>query len=87
MKPAATKKAPPPQNAKSRPPEQTFQEAKYLRTLIEKRIPIRIKLSDNQEIAGVVEYYDKRFIRVTRENEPNLFVFKHDIKYLYEESK
>ena len=24
------------------------------------------------------------FIRLTREGEPNLFLFKHDIKYLYE---
>ena len=33
---------------------------------------------------GRVEFYDANFIRITREGEPNLFLFKHDIKYLYE---
>ena len=39
---------------------------------------------DNEEVRGVVEYYDQRFIRLTRAGAPNLFIFKHDIKYLYE---
>ena len=66
-------------------PEQTFEEIKYLKRLIESHAPIRIKLSNNEEVRGVIEYYDKRFMRVTREGEPNLFIFKHDIKYLAEE--
>lgn len=75
----------PESKAKSaRPHEQTLEEIKYLKHLIEKKIPVRVKLSDNEEVEGVVEYYDKRFIRVTRTGEPNLFIFKHDIKYLYE---
>lgn len=43
-----------------------------------------MKLSDNQSVTGIVEYYDQRFIRITRPDAPNLFIFKHDIKYLYE---
>jgi sRNA-binding regulator protein Hfq len=70
----------------SRPPEQTFEEIRYLKHLIDQRIPIVVKLSDGEEIRGVVEYYDQRFIRVTRTEAPNLFIFKHDIKYLYEVS-
>ena len=38
------------------------------------------------EVAGVIEYYDHRFIRLTRDGEPNLFIFKHDIKYIQEEA-
>lgn len=68
----------------ARPPEQTLEEIKYLKWLIEKKRPVCVKLSDNQLVQGVVEYYDQRFIRLTRMNEPNLFIFKHDIKYLYE---
>jgi host factor-I protein len=45
---------------------------------------VRVRLSDNQEVDGVVEFYDATFIRITRNGEPNLFLFKHDIKYLYE---
>ncbi len=80
-------KAGPAAKAKSRPPEQTFEEPKYLRRLIEKEIPVRIKLTDNEEVAGTVEFYDVNFIRITREDGPNLFVFKHDIKYLFEDVK
>jgi sRNA-binding regulator protein Hfq len=71
--------------AKTKAPEQTFEEVKYLRYLIERAIPVRIRLSSNEEVAGVIEFYDSNFIRVTRDNAPNLFLYKHDIKYLYEE--
>jgi sRNA-binding regulator protein Hfq len=68
----------------TRPPEQTFEEIKYLKKLIDGKTPVRVRLSDNEEVEGVVEYYDHRFIRITRTGLPNLFVFKHDIKYLFE---
>jgi host factor-I protein len=67
-------------------PEQTFEEVRYLKRLIEDQTPVRVKLSDNEEFRGKIEYFDQRFLRITREHEPNLFVFKHDIKYLIEES-
>ena len=69
----------------SRAPETTFEETKYLKRLIEQQVPIRVKLSNDEEVAGVVEYYDASFIRLTRKDGPNLFIFKHDIKYLFEE--
>jgi sRNA-binding regulator protein Hfq len=65
-------------------PEQTFEEVKYLKRLSEERIPVCVRLSDNQEVEGTIEFYDAHFIRLTRTNAPNLFLFKHDIKYLYE---
>ena len=71
--------------AKTKAPEQTFEEVKYLRHLIENQIPVHIRLSSNEEVVGVIEFYDANFIRLTRDNGPNLFLFKHDIKYLYEE--
>jgi sRNA-binding regulator protein Hfq len=71
----------------SRPPEQTFEEIKYLKHLIEKKIPVCVKLADNELVEGIVEYYDQRFIRITRTGAPNLFIFKHDIKYLFEASE
>jgi len=42
-------------------------------------------MADGEEVAGVIEYYDQSFIRLTRKGEPNLFIFKHDIKYLSED--
>ena len=67
-----------------RPVEQTFEEIKYLKRLIEGKVRVCVKLSDNEEVTGVIEYYDQRFIRVSRKEHPNLFIFKHDIKYLSE---
>jgi sRNA-binding regulator protein Hfq len=69
----------------SRAPEQTYEEVRYLKRLIDDETPVCVKLRDNSEIHGVIEYYDHSFIRVTRHNEPNLFIFKHEIKYLHEE--
>jgi host factor-I protein len=65
-------------------PEQTFEEVKYLKHLIDDQALVRVRLSDNQEVDGIIEFYDATFIRLTRAGEPNLFLFKHDIKYLYE---
>ena len=69
-----------------RAPEQTFEEAKYLKRLIEAGAPVRVKMIDGEEVAGTIEYYDQSFIRLTRDGLPNLFIFKHDIKYIQEES-
>jgi len=65
-------------------PEQTFEEVHFLKRLIDDRVTVRVRLSDNQEVEGTIEFYDANFIRLTRAGEPNLFLFKHDIKYLYE---
>ena len=48
--------------------------------------PVRVKMMDGEEVAGTIEYYDQSFIRLTRDGEPNLFIFKHDIKYIQEAS-
>ena len=70
-----------------RAPDQTLQEVQYLKRLIEWQTPVCVKLRNNEEIRGVIEYYDNTFIRVTRIKAPNLFIFKHEIKYLFEERK
>ncbi len=72
--------------SKTKAPEKTFEEVRYLRRLAEERIPVRVRLTDNSELEGIVEFFDLSFIRLTRDGEPNLFVYKHDIKYLYEVS-
>ena len=69
----------------TRAPEITFEESKYLKRLIESGAQVRVRLSNNEEVLGVVEYYDSSFIRITRAGQPNLFIFKQEIKYLVEE--
>lgn len=70
--------------ASTKAPEQTLEEMKYLKSLIEAKSPVTVKLLDNQEFSGTLEYYDLAFVRLTREGEPNLFIYKHDIKYIAE---
>jgi myo-inositol-1(or 4)-monophosphatase len=42
-------------------------------------------MADGEEVAGTIEYYDQSFIRLPV-TAPNLFIFKHDIKYIQEEA-
>jgi sRNA-binding regulator protein Hfq len=70
--------------AKTLAPEQTFEETKFLRRLSESRVPVRIRLTSDEEVEGVVEFFDDSFLRLTRAGLPNLFIYKHDIKYLAE---
>ena len=65
-------------------PEQTFEEVKYLRYLIDNGVPVCIRLGDNEEVRGTIEFFDTNLIRLTRTGSPNLFLYKHEIKYLYE---
>jgi len=67
------------------PPEETFQEAAFLKSLGEKQRPVSIKLMDGQLVRGWIEYYDKNMLRLTRDGAPNLFIFKHEIMYIAEE--
>ena len=71
-------------SSKTKAPEQTFEEVKYLRHLVDTHQTVRLRLTDDQEIEGSIEFYDECFLRVTRSGEPNLFIYKHDIKYLWE---
>ena len=71
--------------AKNPPPEETFQEAGYLKSLGEKQTQVSIKLLDGEVVKGWIEYYDHKMIRLTREGAPNLFIFKHEILYISED--
>ncbi|MBS1875662.1 MAG: Sm ribonucleo-like protein [Acidobacteria bacterium] len=85
LKPPLARATAPAESKKVKPQEQTFEEPKYLKKLIECGTPVRVKLVNNEIVAGRVEFYDSDFIRITREDGPNLFIFKHDIKYLFED--
>ena len=76
-----------PRKARSSPPEETSEEAAYLKSLGEKQKPISIKLRDGEVVRGWIEYYDKNMVRLTREGQPNLFIFKHEITYISEDGK
>lgn len=69
------------------PPEETFEEASFLKALGEKQKTVTLKLMDGQTVSGWIEYYDKHMVRLTREGAPNLFIFKHEIMYIAEDGR
>ena len=75
-------------NHKGRTPpvDDTHQEANYLKMLGEKQKPVRIKLMGGEVVRGWIEYYDRRMVRLTRDGAPNLFIFKHEIAYIAEDT-
>ena len=66
-------------------PETTLREAEYIDRLSKSRTPVVVKLIDGEEIKGWIEYYDKDIIRITRGTQPNLFIYKNRVKYLFED--
>jgi host factor-I protein len=69
------------------PPDETSEEAAYLKGLGEKQKQVSIKLADGEVVHGWIEYYDRNMVRLTRETGPNLFIFKHEIMYIAEDGK
>jgi host factor-I protein len=67
------------------PPEETQEEASFLKALGERQRPVRVKLMDGEIVTGWIEYYDKYMVRLTRQDAPNLFIFKHEIMYIAED--
>lgn len=74
----------PPNKSKTPPPEETFEEAAYLKLLGEKQKLVSVKLQGGEILRGWIEYYDRNMIRLTREGAPNLFIFKSEIMYIAE---
>jgi len=73
-----------PRKPRAIPPEETCEEANYLKALCDQRRAVSIKLRDGALLQGWIEYYDKNMVRLTREGAPNLFIFKHEIMYIAE---
>lgn len=77
--PAAKKPAPPPQ---------TFAENFYYQKQMQSHTPMVVVLNDGEELRGVIEWYDKSCIKLTRSGpHANLLIYKSSIKYLFKESE
>jgi len=70
--------------SKAPPPGDTGQEALYLRSLSDRQIVVVVKLRDGETVRGWIEYFDDSMLRLTREGEPNLFIYKHQIRSIAE---
>ncbi len=72
---------------KTPPPGDTGQEALYLRSLSERQVTVNIKLRDGETVTGWIEYFDERMVRLTRQNKPNLFIYKEQIRTITEQPR
>jgi host factor-I protein len=72
---------------KPAPPEQTHAENFYYVKQMQSRTPIAVVLTDGEILRGILEWYDKDCIKLTRFGSPNLLVYKHCIKYLFKEGE
>jgi host factor-I protein len=70
--------------SKTPPPGETGQESLYLRSLSDRQVIVTIKLRDGETVRGWIEYFDDAMVRLTRENQPNLFIYKNQIRTISE---
>ncbi len=74
------------QSKKKIPPEQTNAESFYYKKQMDAHTPMVLVLQDNEELHGIIEWYDKNSIKLHRDEGPNLLVLKHNIKYMYKDA-
>jgi sRNA-binding regulator protein Hfq len=67
------------------PPDTTNAENFYYVKQMQTKTPMVIVLQDGEVLHGIIEWYDKTCLKVNRDNEPNLLIYKSFIKYMYKE--
>ena len=72
---------------KPAPPEQTNAENFYYQKQMQSKTPMVIVLRDGEEIHGMIEWYDKSCLKVTRNGQSNLLIYKPAIKYMFKEGE
>ncbi len=77
------KRAPQPREKRPAPAESTSAEAYYLLKQMQNRTGVAVKLKDGELLHGVIEWYDRQCIKLNRDGEPNLMIYKDSIKYIY----
>ena len=78
---------PAPHPKKPTPPEQTHAENFYWVKQMQARTPIAVVMRDGETLRGVVEWYDRDCIKLTRFGSPNLMIYKREIKYIFKEGE
>ena len=77
---------PPVPQKKPIPPDQTNAENFYYVKQMQAKTPMVFVLRDGEVLHGTIEWYDKCCLKINRDGEPNLLLYKPSIKYMYKES-
>lgn len=73
--------------AKTKAPLQTLAEDKYLKSISLAKVPIGIRYVNGKVIEGTLDGFDAQILRVAREGQPGLVVYKDEVKYLWERTE
>jgi host factor-I protein len=65
------------------PPDQTNAENFYYVKQMQSKTPMVITLKDGEVLKGVIEWYDRSCLKLNRDGEPNLLLYKNNIKYMH----
>jgi len=69
------------------PPEQTNAEEFYYLKQMAAKTPMVLVLTNDEELRGWIEWYDKGAIKLNRSSAPNLLIPKHNIRYMFKEEE
>jgi sRNA-binding regulator protein Hfq len=69
------------------PPDQTNAENFYYVKQMQSKTPMVIKLKDGEVLKGVIEWYDRSCLKLNREGDPNVLLYKSNIKYMYKDEE
>jgi RNA chaperone Hfq len=69
------------------PPENTSAEAFYYVKQMTNHTPMVVVLDSGEQLRGHIEWYDRNCIKVNREGNPNLLVYKHAIRFMYKQEE
>jgi sRNA-binding regulator protein Hfq len=71
------------QGRKRIPPSETNAEIFYYKKQMDAHTQMVIVLNDGEEIIGTIEWYDRAALKINRQDEPNILLLKHNIKYMF----
>ena len=72
---------------KPAPTEQTNAENFYYQKQMQSKTPMVVVLRDGEEVHGIIEWYDKSCLKLSRNGAPNLMIYKPAIKYMFKEGE
>lgn len=69
---------------KTKAPIQTLAEDSYLRKLAAAKTPVAVEMLNGKIYHGSVEIFDASILRLAQPASASLFLYKEEIKYLWE---
>ena len=79
------RKAPP--QKRQIPPDQTNAENFYYVKQMQSKTRMAITLKDGEVLRGVIEWYDRSCLKLNRDGEPNVLLYKSNIKYMFKDEE